>query len=104
MYGTLLNGISNACLSRNSGGRRTKKTISYREINEDEDISDSERVLLDEERSKGFLKEIYGVWTVRLDLSQSWERDAGARQSLTVENLALIHTISRQIHFQCLKG
>lgn len=57
------------------------KTISYKEIDEDEDLSESEKDLLKEENSKGVVKEKFGSWTVRVDLSQSWERDGGTRQT-----------------------
>lgn len=58
------------------GGSRA---ISYKEVDENEDLSDGELFLLDDDRSKKLVKEKFGDWTVKLDLSQKWEKDIGRR-------------------------
>lgn len=52
--------------------------VCYKEIEEDVDVSDGERELLEEVREKGVVKATFGKWTVKLDLSQEWEMDASA--------------------------
>lgn len=67
------------------------KSISYSAAGEDMRVSEIESDALPDGCSKGTITGNFGGCTVKIDLSQKWELDAGMHRSIIVYFSLLIH-------------